>query len=554
MRPKLRSLLLEDFAGKGAIDYPIFGIGALLALSGSLLVAADFSDSSQVMGLILANLIAFAALLPMLTGFDKLFLGARESVKLTLGQLMLFGMLLGFLKGVLTGLAMFLLGLEADLEFSLLSRVWQTTILGLWFVPLLALFGTLRYRYAEQREALISEQMARQAGLPAQAGPLLEFVETVRFRLAGLRSDTDRRRLATELQSIITDDLRPLSYRLWTRQSAVFPGFGILQIAKLSITHKLFEPLLVTTVWTLTTVVPTIVHFGPQVGLSVQLWRTIAIALVLVIAVRIRTRSFLAALTVFIAAVLTVWLLHALVAVSIVPGFQVFDEPSLILVHVFWIFELTLLSAMAKAFLDLGKKLESELRGLNPGNAKNKLGKDLVLKNRQLAQYLHGHLQSQLNAAAVRIAKHEDATSIGQHLDQIEQLLADALRRFGQQQAKTLEEGIERLRNDWGGLVEFTFLVEPILTQDREIEVIYEILNEATANAVRHGFASRISIVITSHLSIEVVDNGTGPRDGRPGLGSRYFDSVSESWEITPTPVGSKLLINLRAQSHEGSI
>lgn len=543
---KLRSLLGKDFAGQGAIDYPVFGIGALLALSGSLLVAADLSDAGQVMGLLVANLFAFAALVPLLVGFEKLIVGGRESVKLTLGQLMLFGMLLGFLKGGLTGLSMFGLGFETDLEFSILSRVWQTTILGLWFVPMLALFGTLRNRYGEQREALISERLARQAGLPAQAGPLLEFVQRVRLRLAELRSDTDRKRLAAELESIITDELRPLSYRLWEKQSAELPGFGVLQIAKIAVQQRLFQPILVTTVWTLTTLVPTLIYFGFQPGLEIQLWRTLAMALLFLMAVRIKTQHFLASLAVFLLAVVSVWILHALIAVWIVPGFQVLDEPSLMFVHVFWIFELTLLSAMARAFLDLGKRIESELRQLQPLESQSHLGRDQVLKNRQLAQYLHGHLQSQLNATAVRIANQGDAASIENDLDQIEKLLSDALSRYGQQQSQSLESGIQKLKSDWGGLVEFTFLIEPTALEQTDIEVICEVINEATANAVRHGLASRISIIVTEQLAIEIVDNGTGPRNGKPGLGSSYFDSVSESWQISSTSSGSRLSLQLR--------
>jgi signal transduction histidine kinase len=549
MQQKIRRLLQLEFRGRGTIDYQVFGIGGLLALSGSLLVAADFSDSYQVFGLALANLIAIAALLPLLLGFDKFFIGGRESAKLTLAQLILFGMLLGFLKGALTGLAMFGLGFEIDLQLSVLSRVWQTTILGAWFVPMLALFGTLRSRYVEQREALVSEKVARQVGLPAQAGPLLEFVEGVRSRLSELRSDTDRKKLAAELQSIITEDLRPLSYRLWAKQSAEFPGFGILQIARLSISQKLFQPMLVTTVWTLTTLVPTLIYFGATPGLEILVWQAVALALTLFVASRIATRSFPASLAVFIAAVVAVWVIQTVIAASLATGYLVLNEPSLLLVHLLWIFELTLLSAMARAFLDLGKRVEAEMKQFDPAGANSRFGQDVILKNRQLAQYLHGHLQSQLNAAAVRIANQEDAESIGADLDQLEKLLSEALTSYGSQQAQSIEEGIQRLKSDWGGLVEFTFLIEPTVIEDREIQVICEVINEATANAVRHGFASRMSIIITHQLDIEIVDNGTGPRDGKPGLGSRYFDSVAQKWEITPTTSGSKLLVSLRAKS-----
>lgn len=71
------------------------------------------------------------------------------------------------------------------------------------------------------------------------------------------------------------------------------------------------------------------------------------------------------------------------------------------------------------------------------------------------------------------------------------------------------------------------------------------IVEEAIANAYRHGSASAVNVTITvtpntNNLMIEVLDNGTGcPAQPIAGLGSRSLDRwAPNAWTRGPAPAG----------------
>jgi signal transduction histidine kinase len=173
----------------------------------------------------------------------------------------------------------------------------------------------------------------------------------------------------------------------------------------------------------------------------------------------------------------------------------------------------------------------------------------LMLRDRQLAQFLHGHMQTRLNGVANRLETRQSKGEINDDLDLVEQVLNDALAEFGKEQTKTIVEAIEAIERDWGGVVQLNFALEPVLLDQSQVQVVREVINEAVANAVRHGFASRVTIVLNEGPLLEITDDGTGPRDGKPGLGTTYFESVSTNWELTATESGARLRLRLASSS-----
>jgi signal transduction histidine kinase len=86
-----------------------------------------------------------------------------------------------------------------------------------------------------------------------------------------------------------------------------------------------------------------------------------------------------------------------------------------------------------------------------------------------------------------------------------------------------------------------------VLTQDTW-SLVSGVVEEGVANAVRHGFASsvKISVVSTdSDVIISIRDDGTGPRQGTPGIGSAFFSAISNDWVLKETGSGSKLRLVL---------
>lgn len=546
MFSQIRALAKQRFAGEGAFDPQLLTAAAVFATGASMLVGADFADGAQSLGLLAANLIAFALILFPVWVFSRKRLPRSRIPVLSLGQLMALGFLVGLAKGALTGLVMFGFGLEVDALFSVFSRVWQTSLLGLWFVPVVALFGTLRARFSEQRIALVAQANASDAGASSQPVSLVSFIERARTRLATVGVDSSGTRLSNELQQIISNDLRPLSYNLWSREFEKFPSFSLRQILSTALQEHMYYWKLVVPLWFLTTVVPTILYFGPDAGLAIQALRALALLLVFFIAARIRVTSAMSGVIVFATSILAIWLLQSLIAVWLAPASEVFTNPWLMLINLIWLFELALLSAMARAFLAMGKRVEGEYQLLAEDRRDSGFSRELALRDRQVAQFLHGHLQSQLNSAANRLALTTTPEEVERELQLLENLLREALEEFGRAQTLTLEAGLQKLVDDWGGMVEIRFLVNAEPMSPEAAEQCCEVINEAIANALRHGFATQLSVSVTPGPVVTVIDNGTGPRDGAPGLGSRFFDSVSQDWSLRPTEAGSVLTVSLR--------
>ena len=158
-------------------------------------------------------------------------------------------------------------------------------------------------------------------------------------------------------------------------------------------------------------------------------------------------------------------------------------------------------------------------------------------------------MQTKLNGVANRLETRKSSGKVNDDLDMVEQVLNEALAQFGKEQTKTIADAIEAIERDWGGVVQLSFALKEIPLEPGQVEVVREVINEAVANAVRHGFASRVTVVMSEGPTLEITDDGTGPRDGQPGLGTTYFESVSTNWELTATESGARLRLSLASSS-----
>jgi nitrate/nitrite-specific signal transduction histidine kinase len=213
-----------------------------------------------------------------------------------------------------------------------------------------------------------------------------------------------------------------------------------------------------------------------------------------------------------------------------------------------WLFQLTMFVGMAKAFIEMGQRVQSEYEeSLGASDLEDlKKSRELALRDRQLAQFLHGSMQAKLNSVASRIEARGKTGSLEDYIHEIEGLLNAAVTEFSQQRVSSIEEIVLRLERDWSGLIQLSFAINPTPLTDQQLEIVREVMNEGIANAVRHGFASRVSIYLSADLELRIVDDGTGPREGPHGLGSTYFESISDDWELTDTGAGALLRVQLR--------
>lgn len=158
---------------------------------------------------------------------------------------------------------------------------------------------------------------------------------------------------------------------------------------------------------------------------------------------------------------------------------------------------------------------------------------------RQAARVLHGAVQSKLTACALAL-EHAiaagDETAYAAAIDQARCVLREpwALEGDGESE-RTLAEEVDDKVALWQGLAVISVDIAPGLLSltGPATQAIAEIVEEGMCNAIRHGGARNITVSArptrqegSCAAHVDVMDDGCGPADGTPGLGSAYLDET----------------------------
>jgi signal transduction histidine kinase len=179
------------------------------------------------------------------------------------------------------------------------------------------------------------------------------------------------------------------------------------------------------------------------------------------------------------------------------------------------------------------------------------LSREEARVSRELAKYLHGTMQSQLMASAIRLeraGKSGDPVALQREVNEAYANLKLPSASYFSAPRHSLKEEIQKVIETWDNLM--TVKVDlPELTMSLPAQLIQDIgnaINEGLANSFRHGSATKVEISLLETkvgILIDLVDDGIHPGKGRPGLGSEYFDTISGGgWSLKPTKSGGSHL------------
>lgn len=164
-----------------------------------------------------------------------------------------------------------------------------------------------------------------------------------------------------------------------------------------------------------------------------------------------------------------------------------------------------------------------------------------------VASHLHSTVQSRWNAAALQFqfaAENGDTEQARRALAETRELLAAMNADPGD------GHGLHDVAEAWQGIAAVQLDVAPDVPASVSATVS-QLVDEAVANAVRHGRARQVSVlvrVVDDGVEVVVTDDGSGvPADAEPGLGSAWRDQVAH-WSLINGAVGAQLtaLIPLR--------
>lgn len=219
-----------------------------------------------------------------------------------------------------------------------------------------------------------------------------------------------------------------------------------------------------------------------------------------------------------------------------------------------------LFTSVYQAMNQRQKELERLLGSANDAYRANLsfLRQQMWLARRRISIVVHGAIQSTLHATILKIRLAPKVTD--ELITAVQGEIAQAFNLLDDHQLAPAE--IEQLLGDialtWEGVVSVSYSTP----QDLEKVVncsegcrwcVNEIALEAVHNAVMHGGATEVHIVLTINefdLVIEVIDNGQGLRHGAaPGSGSQMLDEICVEWKRWRDDRGTHLRAVLSSES-----
>lgn len=184
----------------------------------------------------------------------------------------------------------------------------------------------------------------------------------------------------------------------------------------------------------------------------------------------------------------------------------------------------------------------------------------------EAARTLHGSVQTRLTAAALALSQGgqdaDDATILAS-LEEARSALRDPLpvQPPPLESMHPLDEALHEVTRPWTGLCTITIDTDERLRHHPDTHRCALLVEEVVTNAVRHGRAQHIEIIVRSsptqprQLEVQVLDDGT-PHDGwkvrrasgpgtdlTSGLGTQFIEEFSGgSWITDRTSTGQNLL------------
>ena len=418
-------------------------------------------------------------------------------------------------RAVVLILALGAVGLSDPLDVGprLLSATVTFTVWGI-------LLGALVQAWADYRDSLRA-LLRRVDRAVAEAD---ELSEEWRSRLRSTTSaPADLARTAAALQADIEGRLRPLSHRLW---------FGITdRQSRRRFLHAIMtEPLPIRWIavvsfalyaWTVS------YTFGLVAAVIAAMGTAAAMALILSVADRLAAKASRRRVAIRLAAMAIALLVPAGID-AVTTNFR--DLPGLAAVTVGLGMLIFALQAITVSAQQRRSTLESIARRVDALDA----------DRAAVASQLHTTMQSRWTAAALRL---QGAAETGD-VASAHQAIADARAVFDEASPRAVEPtDLADLARSWEGIAAITVHVPPDVP-DSTRSTLSLIVEEAIANAVRHGRARTIEVLVTvtaASVDVVVADDGSGVGvDAQPGFGSRWLDEVA-TWHLTSDLHGSRL-------------
>ena len=207
-----------------------------------------------------------------------------------------------------------------------------------------------------------------------------------------------------------------------------------------------------------------------------------------------------------------------------------------------WILAFICATSFVANLVENDASVEAFISGLIQTHKIDKLlaDQEILRVKHDIARYLHGNLQSRVMALglSLKVRETKDQVSLDTALSLSQSLLDSPFSEYLAQEDRSLLDEVSFNAAKWDGLLDIhvDIKVEDSHLSQVQKRAVGAALEEALANALRHGLAKEVEIRISeneSGVTVSVLDDGLGPRQTPPGLGSRLYDSIAtRGWTL----------------------
>jgi signal transduction histidine kinase len=164
----------------------------------------------------------------------------------------------------------------------------------------------------------------------------------------------------------------------------------------------------------------------------------------------------------------------------------------------------------------------------------------------EYAQYLHAEVQAQLTASKLLLLKAADSDFSSMSTETTRKVLEriDHLKLpYQKKDLRIPEFRLNELVQTWRGLTRIKMDLPPELSQTcRNGEVISQLIEESVINAIRHGKAKNVRVIVWIEeeiCHIEVQDDGKLKSTKKRGLGTTFFEVFAPDWKLKTNQNGT---------------
>lgn len=499
----------------------------------------------------------------------------KEYSPIPIWLIFVIGNLTGLIKGSIFFLINKEIGAFTDNDLKIENQILIAVLAWGVIVPVFAATSNQIALVRDRRLIIMNELLLEESVKLVNEDRLTQIKNSVRLAI-----ESDVSLLMQEVQNQITESkdstleeryeqiskvlldsaenfVRPLSHKLMVDNRLEFPSPTIWQIFTLALRKPIFPilPLLV---------LNTISSITVLLRLELSSFQLIAICLqqigLLAILIFILQKFIAIFKHLVISATLFTLVLNVYISGLFLKVFnsQIFGAVELNRYILNFVWELSIFVIISFIYNLFRSELDVRLfvkQLIDSSKIDQSLAQDEALRVQyDIARYLHGNLQSRMMSLGLtlKMSQQHDEESMSSAMSIADSLLNSPFAEYLDQHTRALVEEVDFAVGKWDGLLNVKTDIEDLdeklsFVQKRAIGAVVE---EALANALRHGFAKEVNIRIYqggTGISIDITDDGIGPRMQKPGLGTRLYDLVAiNGWSLQYRLDGFGSILELR--------